>query len=274
MNTRTWMITGASGGFGRLMSERLLQRGDTVIGAVRRPQALDDLREKYPNTLITVQLDLTDADSVRTATDQAFAAVERIDVLVSNAGHGTFGAAEELTDAQIRRVIDVNLLGSITLIQAALPHLRAQGGGRVLQVTSEGGQIAYPNFSAYHASKWGTEGFIESVAQEVAPFGIEFTLLEPGPSQTGFGAALDFAPALPVYDQTPSGATRRMLEDGAFAWVDPGKVADAFIAVADVSPAPKRLALGSGPYHQIKDALESRLAELQAQHDISTAVDA
>lgn len=269
------MITGASGGFGRLMTERLLERGDTVIGAVRRPDALDDLSDKYgPDRLQVVRLDLTDADSVRAATDQAFAAHERIDVIVSNAGHGTFGAAEELTDAQIERVISVNLLGSIALIRGALPHLRAQGGGRFLQVASEGGQIAYPNFSAYHASKWGIEGFIESCAQEVAPFGIEFTILEPGPSQTGFAAALDTAPATPVYDQTPSGDVRRLAETGGFAWVDPGKVVDAFIDVAGVSPAPRRLALGTGPYNQIKNALEARLAEMESQREVTVSTDA
>jgi NAD(P)-dependent dehydrogenase (short-subunit alcohol dehydrogenase family) len=269
------MITGASSGFGRLMTERLLDRGDTVIGAVRRPEALDDLRDQYgPDRLQAVRLDLTDADSVRAATDQAFAAHDRIDVVVSNAGHGTFGAAEELTDAQIERVISVNLLGSIALIRAALSHLRAQGGGRFLQVASEGGQIAYPNFSAYHASKWGIEGFVESCAQEVAPYGIDFTILEPGPSQTGFAAALDTAPATPVYDRTPSGDVRRMAEAGEFAWVDPGKVVDAFIDVAGVSPAPRRLALGTGPYNQIKNALEARLAELQSQREVTVSTDA
>lgn len=269
------MITGASGGFGRLMTTRLLERGDTVIGAVRRPGTLDDLREKYgPERLSAVRMDLTDADSVRAATGRAFAGNDRIDVVVSNAGHGTFGAAEELTDAQIERVISVNLLGSIALIRAALPHLRAQGGGRFLQVASEGGQIAYPNFSAYHASKWGIEGFVESCAQEVAPFGIEFTILEPGPAQTGFAAALDTAPALAVYDQTPSGDTRRMAAAGGFAWVDPGKVVDAFIDVADVSPAPRRLALGSGPYASIKSALQARLAELEAQREVTVSTDA
>ena len=163
-------------------------------------------------------------------------------MIVGNAGHGTFGAAEELNDAQIQRVIDVNLLGSIALIRAALPHLRAQGGGRFLQVASEGGQIAYPNFNAYHASKWGIEGFIESTAQEVGPFGIDFVILEPGPSRTGFADALDTAPANPVYERTPSGDIRRMVAEGKLAYVDPGKVVDAFIAVADVSPAP-----GHGP---------------------------
>jgi NAD(P)-dependent dehydrogenase (short-subunit alcohol dehydrogenase family) len=115
----------------------------------------------------------------------------RIDVIVSNAGYGLFGAAEEVTDAQVDRQIATNLTGSIALIRAALPHLRRQGGGRIVQVSSEGGQIAYPGFSLYHATEWGIEGFVEAVAQEVAPFGIRFILAEPGATATSFGAALD-----------------------------------------------------------------------------------
>ncbi|MBT0768387.1 SDR family oxidoreductase [Kineosporia sp. J2-2] len=273
--TRTWMITGATGGFGRLMTQQLLERGDTVIAAVRRPEALGDLLAEHgEQRLQVVRLDLTDPESVRAATDQAFAANDRVDVVVGNAGHGTFGAAEELTDAQIARVIGVNLIGAIALIRAALPHLRAQGGGRFLQVASEGGQITYPNFSAYHASKWGIEGFVDSVAKEVAPFGIEFTLLEPGPSHTGFADALDLAPASEVYAHTPSGDTRRAVENGELAWVDPERVAQEFIAVADVSPAPARLALGSGPYRQIRTALTARLAELEAHREVTVSVDA
>jgi NAD(P)-dependent dehydrogenase (short-subunit alcohol dehydrogenase family) len=114
-------------------------------------------------------------------------------VVVSNAGYGLFGAAEEVSDAQIERQVATNLVGSIHVIRAALPHLRAQGGGRIVQVSSEGGQIAYPSFSLYHATKWGIEGFVEAVAQEVAPFGIAFTLVEPGPTGTNFAAGLEHA---------------------------------------------------------------------------------
>ena len=121
-----------------------------------------------------------------------------------------------MSDSQIDQQIATNLTGSIQIIRAALPHLRAQGGGRILQVSSEGGQIAYPNFSLYHATKWGIEGFVESVAQEVAPFGIEMTLVEPGPARTGFGAALVTAQPMAEYDATPAGAVRRGIADGSF----------------------------------------------------------
>lgn len=135
----------------------------------------------------------------------AFDALGTIDVVVNNAGYGVFASVEEATDEQIQRVIDTNLLGSIHVIRAALPRLRAQGHGRVLQVSTAGGQTTYPNFSFYHASKWGIEGFCETVAREIAPFGIGLTIVEPGATPTGFGSALDSAPVMPEYDKTPAG---------------------------------------------------------------------
>lgn len=188
MTTRHWFITGASSGFGRVLTEKLLARGDRVAATVRRPDALDDLRAEYGERLWTATLDLTEMAAVRQTVDRAFSELGRIDVVVSNAGYGLFGAAEEVTDEQVRHQIDTNLVGSIALIRAALPHLRAQGGGRILQVSSEGGQVTYPAFSLYHATKWGIEGFVDAVAKEVAPFGIAFTLVEPGPAGTNFGA--------------------------------------------------------------------------------------
>jgi len=140
----------------------------------------------------------------------------RIDVVVNNAGYRLFGAAEEVSDDQIRHQIDTNLIGSIQVIRAALPHLRAQGGGRILQVSSEGGQIAYPNFSLYHATKWGIEGFVEAVAQEVAPFNIECTIAEPGPAKTSFGGGLVSPPLMDVYEHTPAGEMRRAMTAGTF----------------------------------------------------------
>ena len=162
---RTWFITGASAGLGRLMTEKLLERGDRVVGTLRRAGALNDLVERYGDHLRIVTLDVTDTAAVRATIEGAFRAMGRIDVIVSNAGYGLFGAAEEVSDAQIDRQIATNLTGSIQVIRASLPHLRDQGGGRIMQVSSEGGQIAYPNFSVYHATKWGIEGFVEAVAQ-------------------------------------------------------------------------------------------------------------
>ena len=159
---------------------------------------------------------MTDTSGVREVVKRAFEELERIDVVVNNAGYALFGAAEEVSDDQIRAQIDTNIIGSIQVIRAALPHLRAQGGGRVLQLSSEGGQIAYPNFSLYHTTKWAIEGFVEAVAQEVASFGIEFTLVEPGATQTNFGAALVSPPPMKEYENTPAGEVRRGLASGAF----------------------------------------------------------
>jgi NAD(P)-dependent dehydrogenase (short-subunit alcohol dehydrogenase family) len=193
---------------------------------------------------------------------------------VSNAGYALFGAGEELGDAQIDQQIATNLTGSIQVIRAALPHLRAQGGGRILQVSSEGGQIAYPNFSLYHAPKWGLEGFVEAVAQEVAPFQISMTLIEPGPARTGFGAALVSAEPLPVYDDTPAGSVRRGIIDGSFAIRgDAVKMARAMLACVEQTPAPRRLVLGATAYTQIRAALQARLAELDGQKETALSAD-
>jgi NAD(P)-dependent dehydrogenase (short-subunit alcohol dehydrogenase family) len=274
MTTRNWFITGTTSGFGRLMCEMLLARGDTVVATARRPALLDDLKALHGDALQVHQLDITDTAGVRRVMDDAFAGGARVDVVVNNAGYGLFGAGEEVSDEQIRHQIDTNLVGSIQVIRAALPHLRAQGGGRILQVSSEGGQIAYPNFSLYHATKWGIEGFIESVAQEVAPFGIEFTILEPGPAGTDFGRSLVRPPPMAAYDDTPAGEVRRAIASGAFVIKgDATKMARAMIDTVEQSPAPRRLALGSTSYHSIREALVQRLALLDAQRAITCATD-
>jgi NAD(P)-dependent dehydrogenase (short-subunit alcohol dehydrogenase family) len=270
----TWFITGTSSGLGRELTEQLLARGDRVAATLRKTDVLNDLKARYGEQLWVAQLDVTDSAAVRSVIARAFADLGRIDVVVSNAGYALFGAGEELDDAQIGRQIDTNLTGSIQIIRAALPHLRAQGGGRVLQISSEGGQIAYPNFSLYHATKWGIEGFVEAVAQEVAPFNIAFTLVEPGPAKTGFGAALVAATPMAVYDDTPAGTVRRGVADGSFPIRgDAVKMVQAMLASAEQQPAPRRLTLGAGAYTQIRAGLLARLAELDAQRDIAMSAD-
>jgi NAD(P)-dependent dehydrogenase (short-subunit alcohol dehydrogenase family) len=273
--SKTWFITGTSSGFGRILVEKLLARGDRVAATVRKEAALDDLKAKYSSRLWVASLDVTDADAVRRIVDRAFGEMGRIDVVVNNAGYGLFGAAEEVSDQQIRHQLDTNLIGSIQVIRAALPHLRAQGGGRILQVASEGGQIAYPNFSLYHASKWGIEGFVEAVAQEVAPFNIEFTIAEPGPAKTGFGAGLVSPPPMAIYDHTPAGEIRRGVAAGTFeAKGDPIKMAQAMIDSVDAVPAPRRLTMGATAYASIRSALVQRMAALDAQQEIARSTDA
>ena len=272
--TKTWFISGASSGLGRLLTEKLLARGDRIVATLRREGVLDDLLAEHGNRLFVLKLDVTDTDAVRTAVTRVFEKMGRIDVVVSNAGYGLFGAAEEVTDAQIDRQIATNLVGSIQLIRASLPHLRRQGGGRIVQVSSEGGQIAYPNFSVYHAAKWGIEGFVESVAKEVAPFGIDFLIVEPGPTITNFAAGLDHAPSMPVYDATPAGDVRRGLFDGSFVVKgDAANTVDAMIVAADADRCPLRLTLGSAAYASISVALAERLQSLEAQRDIALSAD-
>lgn len=271
---KTWLITGLSSGLGRMLTEKALARGDRVFGTSRRADTLSDLRERYPQQLRILALDLKAPAAVREAVDRAFGEAGRIDIVVSNAGYGLLGAAEEADGTQIRNIIDTNLVGSITLIQAALPHLRNQGGGRILQVSSEGGQIAYPGFGLYHATKWGIEGFVESVAQEVAPFGIDFIIVEPGPTATNFGAALDRTKPTGIYEGTPAGEVRRGIASGEFAIRgDAGKTVDAMIAAADADQPPFRLTLGSTAYGNIRTALTRRLAALEAQREIAFSVD-
>lgn len=272
--TTTWLITGTSSGFGRVLTEKLLARGDRVVATLRKLNALDDLKAQYGDRLWIAPLDMTDTAAIRDVVERAFADLKRIDVVVSNAAYGLFGAAEEVSDEQIRHQIDTNLVGSIQLIRAVLPHLRSQGGGRILQVSSEGGQVAYPNFSLYHATKWATEGFVESVAQEVAPFGIEFTIVEPGPTKTAFRAGLVSPPPMSVYDDTPAGTVRRAVASGTFALSgDPVKMAQAMLDSVDRRPAPRRLTLGSDAYERVRAGLVQRLEELDAQKDIACAMD-
>ncbi|MCG0288022.1 SDR family oxidoreductase [Streptomyces sp. PSAA01] len=269
----TWFITGTSSGFGRILTERLLRRGDRVAATLRRPEALDDLRALHGDRLWVGRLDVTDAEQVRTVVDQAFKALGQIDVVVNNAGYGVFASVEEATDEQIRSVIDTNLLGSIHVVRAALPHLRAQGSGHILQVSTAGGQAVYPNFSYYHASKWGIEGFSETVAREIAPFGIRLTIVEPGATPTGFGPSLDTAPVMPEYENTPAGDVRRAVADASFVLPnDPGRIADAMIDLVDSGRAPLRLPLGSDTYDDVQSALAARLAEHESQRDVAYSV--
>jgi NAD(P)-dependent dehydrogenase (short-subunit alcohol dehydrogenase family) len=269
----TWFITGTSSGFGRLLTERLLARGDRVAATLRRPEVLDDLLAEYGDRLWLGRLDVTDTEQVRRTVAEAFAALGTIDVVVNNAGYGVFAAVEEASDEQIRRVIDTNLLGSVNVIRAALPYLRAQGRGHILQVSSAGGQTTYPNFGFYHASKWGIEGFCETVAREIAPFGIRLTIVEPGATPTGFGASLDTAPVMPEYEDTPAGEVRRAIGGGTFNLPnDPERIAEAMIDLVDSGAPPLRLPLGSDTFEDVRAALLARLAEHEAQRELAYSV--
>ncbi|SCK42853.1 NADP-dependent 3-hydroxy acid dehydrogenase YdfG [Variovorax sp. HW608] len=273
---KTWLITGTSGGFGRALAEQLLARGDRVAATTRKLSALGELAVRFGDRLWRSELDITDNAAIGFVVDKAFADLGRIDVVVSNAGYGLFGAAEEVSDEQLLRQLDVNLLGSMRLVRAVLPHLRAQGGGRILQVSSVGGQVAYPSLSVYHASKWGIEGFIEALIPEVAAFGIQATLVEPGGARTDWaGSSAERAQPLPAYEESTVGAMRRrMAAAGLQAFRgDPQKIAKAMIACADQPQAPRRLALGSDAYEALHSALFARLTALEEQKAIALSTD-
>lgn len=271
--SKTWFITGTSSGLGRHLTEQLLARGDRVAATLRRPEVLDELTAPAGVRLWVRRLDVTDSAEVHTVLDDAFADLGEIDVIVNNAGYGVFAAVEEASDEQIRRVIDTNLTGSINVIRAALPHLRAQGHGRIVQVSTAGGQTTYPNFSYYHASKWGIEGFCETIAKEIAPFGIGLTIVEPGATATGFGAALDSAPVMPEYDAGPAGDVRRAVAAGALQITgDATKVAAAIIDAANEEPPRLRVPLGDDTFEDVRASYLARLEEHDAQETRARSV--
>jgi NAD(P)-dependent dehydrogenase (short-subunit alcohol dehydrogenase family) len=275
MAQRTWFITGVSSGFGRQLTEQLLERGDRVIGTVRDTGKVADLLERYHETYRAELLDVTNTAAIHNVLERSFSELERIDVIISNAGYGLFGAAEELSDEQVEHIVATNLVGPIQLIRAALPHLRAQGGGRVIQISSYGGQVAFAGNAMYHATKWGIEGFVESVAQEVAPFGIGMTIVEPGGARTEFryGSA-QVAQLMPVYDQTPAHSFLKMLDPkNGLAPGDPARMAARIIESVDVEPAPLRIVLGSQALESTLATLRKRIEGFEAQTELAASTD-
>ncbi|CAM3579382.1 short-chain dehydrogenase/reductase [Rouxiella silvae] len=275
MQQRIWFITGVNSGFGRHMTEQLLAHGECVAGTTRDMAALAKLKARYGNQLWLAELDLTDTPSIHRVVNQAFSELGKLDVIVSNAGYGLFGAAEEMTDEQILHQINTNLLGSIQLVRAALPHLRRQQAGRIIQLSSVGGQAVFPGGSLYHATKWGIEGFIDSLRLELAAFNIGCTLIEPGSARTDFRfRSAKLASKIDAYDASAISISRQRLTDRSHAPIgDPAKMASIMIASASQHPAPARIALGSDAYHVMHQQLSARLAALEEQKDLAFSTD-
>lgn len=271
---KTWFITGTSAGLGHILTEKLLKRGDRVAATLRKISALDNLKAQYGDRLWISTLDVTDIDAISKVVGRAFTELGQIDVVVNNAGYALFCSVEEASNEQINQQINTNIIGSIQVIRAVLPHLRAQGHGRILQLSSAGGQTTYPNFSYYHTTKWAIEGFAEAVAKEIAPFNIGLTIVEPGATRTSFVSAMIDAPIMEVYDKTPAGDVRRAVLANAFPIKgDPYKTVQAMIDSIDIYPAPLRLALGSDAYTDMRAALVSRIDALDAQKEIALATE-
>lgn len=273
MSNRTWLITGVSSGFGFEMTKQLLEAGDTVVGTVRNTTKVQNLIDQYPDTFDCVLLDVTDVPAVQKTVADAFAKHGRVDVIVSNAGYGLFGCAEELSDVEINHIIATNLTGSIQLIKSSLPYLRKQGGGRIIQLSSYGGQVAFPANSMYHATKFGIEGFCEAVAQEVAQFNIGVTIVEPGGARTEFryGSA-KVANLMPEYESC-HGFLNMLDASKGLAPGDPAKMAQRIIESVEVNPAPLRMVLGSQALAATVQRLKERVADYETQTELAASTD-
>lgn len=274
MENKTWLITGVSSGFGHAMTEQLLAQGKTVIGTVRNVAKVQDLMDQYPDTFVSEILDVTDVSAIHRLVAKLTQSYQ-IDVLVNNAGYGLFGAAEELSDDEINRIIATDLTGSIQMVRAILPSMRHQGHGRLIQISSYGGQVAFPGNAMYHAAKFGIEGFMEAVAQEVASFNIGVTIVEPGGARTEFryGSA-QVAKAMPAYEGNPAHAFQTMLDPAnGLAPGDPKRMASRIIESVTQDPAPLRMVLGSQALENTIATLEKRVADFKTQTDLAASTD-
>jgi NAD(P)-dependent dehydrogenase (short-subunit alcohol dehydrogenase family) len=261
-DSQVWFVTGASSGFGRQIAEATAAAGDTVVAAVRRPEALSELADAYPGLIDPIQLDVTDGERIEAAVNDAVDRHGRIDVLVNNAGRTQVGAVEETTAEELRTLFDLHLFGPAALTRAVLPHMRERGRGAVVMMSSVGGQVSMPGFGAYCATKFALEGLAEALAAEVAPFGITVLVVEPGAFRTnlfGPGAAY-LSEENPAYADT-AGATRRMVEGGDGSQPgDPAKAAAAIRTALAADSTPLRLPLGG-------DSVDAILGHLDAVRD-------
>jgi NAD(P)-dependent dehydrogenase (short-subunit alcohol dehydrogenase family) len=270
MAVKTWFITGTSRGFGREWAIAALDRGDRVTATARDLASLYDLVAKYGDAVLPIQLDVTDRDADFAAVRQAHDHFGRLDVIVNNAGYGQFGMVEEISEQEIRAQLETNLLGALWVTQAALPYLRGQGSGHIVQVSSIGGISAFMNTGAYHASKWGLEGLSQSLAQEVAGFGIKVTLIEPSGYSTDWaGSSARHAAELPAYEHVRQQAAQARAR--RFTPGNPAATRDAVLRLVDTPNPPLRLFLGEAPLGIATADYESRLATWREWQPVAAA---
>jgi NAD(P)-dependent dehydrogenase (short-subunit alcohol dehydrogenase family) len=259
---RVWLITGASSGFGRAITEAAVAAGDVVAAAARNVTALDDLVTAHPGQVEAVPLDITDTAGIDEAVRDIAGRHGRIDVLVNNAGRSHVGAAEETTDAELRSLFDVHVFGPAALIRAVLPHMRARRSGAIVQLSSIGGQLSYAGFAAYSATKFALEGMSEALAEEVRPLGIKVLIVEPGAFRTALFANITASPEIADYAATV-GPTREMTQTGNGAQPgDPAKAAAAILTALDAEKTPLRLPLGDDSVDAILGHLDAVRAEI------------
>ena len=258
MAFRTWFITGTSRGFGREWAIAALKRGDRVVGTARDPSTMDDLAAGYPDTFLALELDVNNRAASFDAVSRAHEHFGELDIVVNNAGYGHFGMIEELSEEEARAQIETNLFGALWITQAALPFMREQRRGHIVQVSSIGGITAFPTVGIYHASKWALEGFSQALAQEVKGFGIHVTLIEPGGFSTDWaGSSGRHSKPLGAYDQVREERQRYRASQAAG---DPTASAQAILKVVDADPPPLRCFFGTRPIEIATADYESRLA--------------
>jgi NAD(P)-dependent dehydrogenase (short-subunit alcohol dehydrogenase family) len=257
-DSKVWFITGCSKGFGRIWAEAALERGDKVAATARDAATLAPLAEKYGDDVLTLALDVQDREADFAAVQQAQEKFGRLDVVVNNAGYGLFGAVEEISEAEARDQIETNLFGALWVTQAALPIMREQGSGHIIQVSSIGGVSAFPYVGLYHASKWGLEAFSQTLAQEVADFGIKVTLVEPQGFTTDWsGPSASQAEQIAAYDGTREKMAARR---GAQTPGDPEATGPAILKLVDAEEPPLRCFFGRNAFDIVRPDYEARIA--------------
>ncbi len=272
--SKTWFISGSSRGLGRALTEAALAAGDRVVASARDTVPLEPLRERFGETLRLAKLDVTDDAAAQAAIGLAVEAYGNIDVVVNNAGYGELGSVEDTSLASFRQQIEVNLIGTIIVTKAAIPVLRRQRRGHIVQVSSVGGRIGAPARAAYSAAKWGVEGFSESLAREMALIGVHVTIVEPGGFRTGFAqAAHATGEGRAEYDAVVGAAVRIQRDYDGRQPGDPAKAAAVLLKIVEMDRPPLRIALGSDAVNAISATDRQRLEELESWRALSLSTD-
>jgi NAD(P)-dependent dehydrogenase (short-subunit alcohol dehydrogenase family) len=271
---KIWFVTGSSRGLGRALVEAILAAGDKVVATARKPEELADLVKVHGDNIRTVRLDVTSPEDAERAMATALGAFGRMDVLVNNAGYGFMGAFEEMSAAEFKGQIDTNFWGVVNVTRAALPLLRKQGSGHIIQVTSIGGRSAFPGLSGYHAAKFAVEGLSEALAKEIKPLGLKLTVVEPGGFRTDWaGASMAFAKPIEAYTPTVGFMRDRIAERNGSQPGDPRKAAQAMLKLVDMAEPPLRLALGNDALDMLRHGYKSSSDELEKWAEITQSTD-
>lgn len=268
--TKVWFITGTSRGFGRLWAEAALRRGDKVVATARSVGAIEALNDEFGGNVLTLQLDVTKPEEVEKAVRRAQEEFGRIDVLVNNAGYALVGTIEEASTDDVKAMFDTNVFGALTVLKAVIPLMRSQGSGHILGISSNLGQVTLPVIGYYCSTKWAFEAIHESLAEEIKPFGIKVTIVEPGAYATEFGseASLKFSSGLEIYSEFKQQFFEGLVSSGKG---DPKATPDAILKIVDAAQPPLRFNLGSENLQLVRSAFEQRLAEWEAWHPVSAA---